>query len=152
MVVRSRSRPRSSRRRVVAGIKSRQPYPCRNNRIAVDYASRGGWMVYESGGSVMIGQIAVNGHNQIANERPLVLGSSPRIVFDGQRYWISYLDERGDVVVGFLDENGALDGTAIEGTRPMAAAYDLAVIGGTPWAYAIDANGVGATRLCAVSR
>jgi hypothetical protein len=139
--------------RVASGIESMQPYPCSNNRIAVDYASRGGWMVYESGPSVMIGQIRADGHNQIANELPLVQhGSSPRIAFDGARFWVSYIDERGDVVVGFLDNHGAFDSRVMDGTRPMAGAYDLAVIGGSPWIYAIDGNGVGATKLCAVAQ
>jgi hypothetical protein len=138
--------------RIASGIESMQPYPCRNGRLAVSYEDRGGWMVYESGNRVMIAQIAVDGHNQIANERQLVrFGRSPRIAFDGARYWVSYIDAHSDLVAGFLDETGELTSTAIEGTQPMADAYDLAVVGGGAWLYAIDGTGVGATRMCATA-
>ncbi len=138
--------------RIASGVESMQPYPCHNSRLALDYASRGGWMVYEVGERLMIAKIAVDGHNQIANEQQLArFGSSPRIAFDGQRFWASYVDFHGDLVVGFIDENGTLDSTSISGTRPLAGAYDLAMIGGSPWVYAIDENGVGATHLCTMA-
>ncbi len=139
--------------RVASGVESMRPYPCLDSRLAVDYASGGGWMVYEAGEGLMLGRISVGNHNQIANQIELVRnGRAPRIAFDGQRYWVSYLDARNDVVVGFLDDNGALDWTWIDGTQPADGAYDLAVIAGVPWVYAMDGRGVSATRLCAVAR
>jgi hypothetical protein len=139
--------------RVAAGIESSQSYPCKNGRLAVDFAERGGWMVYERGESVMIARIEATGHNQIANENQLArFGSSPRIAFDGSHYWVSYVDFRGDLVVGMVDSNGTLDSTAIEGTQPMHDSYDLAVAAGTAWVFALDHNGFGATRLCKVAQ
>jgi hypothetical protein len=136
--------------RIGAGIESMRPFPCTNGRLAVDYAQRGGWLVYERDGGIMIAGIVVDGQNQIASAKPLVrFGTSPRIAYDGAHYWISYIDLRGDVVMGLLDSSGsALDGVAIEGTQPLAGAYDIAMSGSNPWVFALDGNGLGATKLC----
>jgi hypothetical protein len=139
--------------RVAAGIESEQPYPCKNARLAVDFADRGGWMVYERGESLMISRIEVDGHNQIANQNQLVrFGSSPRIAFDGSHYWVSYINFHGDLVAGILDGTGSLDSAAIEGTQPMHDAYDLTVSSGAAMVFALDHNGFGATRLCKIAQ
>jgi hypothetical protein len=135
--------------RVASGIHSMQPYPCKNGRIAADYDARGGYMVYEAGEHLMLAKIVADGHNQIASEQQIAqFAHSPRIAFDGQRYWVSYLDFHGDLVVGFLDDTDNLVSTAIEGTQPERDAYDLAVVAGVTWVYAADTNGVGATKMC----
>ncbi len=137
--------------RTSAGIESMQPYPCQNGRLAVDYAQRGGWMVYERDTTIMIARILANGHNMIANEAVLApYGRAPRVAFDGQNFWASYLDAHGDVIVGTLDETGDLHSLAISGTQPSADGYDLAVGGGSAAVFAIDANGLGATRVCRI--
>ncbi|MBA3464376.1 MAG: hypothetical protein H0T46_30775 [Deltaproteobacteria bacterium] len=139
--------------RVAAGVESTRPYACKNGRLAVNFEERGGWMVYERGASVMIARIEVNGHNPIANENLLTrFGTSPRIAFDGAHYWVSYIDARGDLVVGMVDSTGSLDSAAVEGTQPMHDAYDLAVAAGSAWVFALDGNGLGATRLCKVAK
>jgi hypothetical protein len=139
--------------RVAAGIESVRDTPCRNARIAVDFAERGGWMVYERGNSLAISRIEADGHNQIANERQLVpYGSAPRIAFDGSRYWVSYLDTHGDVVVGMVDENGSLDSTVVDGMRPMPGAYDLQVAAGTAWVVGHDGRNMAAARICKVAQ
>jgi hypothetical protein len=100
----------------------------------------------------MLSNIRVSAHNEIANDKLIAAnGVSPRIVFDGERYWVSYLGERGDVVVGYLDETDNLVSTAIEGVRPASGAYELALVNGSVWVYAYDGEtGFGATRLCLV--
>ena len=139
--------------RVASGIESSQPYACKNGRLAVSFEERGGWMVYERGDSVMIARIEANGHNQIANENQLArFGSSPRIAYDGANYWVSYINVRGDLVVGMVDKTGSLDSTAVEGTQPMHDSYDLAIAAGSAWVFALDHNGLGATRLCKVAQ
>ncbi len=135
--------------RVGANIESVQPHPCVGGRLAANYADRGGWLVYERDGSIMLSRVVVDAANQIGAERPLVrFGTSPRIAFDGAHYWISYIDGRGDVVVGLLDRDGSLDSLALEGTQPLAGAYDLAMNGVNPWIYALDGSGLGAAKLC----
>ena len=128
--------------RVASGIESMQPYPCNNGRLAVNFAERGGWMVYERGESVMIARILADGHNQIANENQLArFGSSPRIAYDGANYWMSYVDYHGDIVVGMVDSTGLLDSTAIQGTQPLHDSYDLAIAAGSAWVFALDGTG-----------
>lgn len=136
--------------RVAAGAYSEQAFPCRNGRLAVDYASRAGFLVYEAGDAIMISDIRASAHNEIANENLLVpTGKSPRIAFDGQRYWVSYINVRGDVVVGYLDETNSLNSLAIEFTRPMAGAYDLAFVNGAIEVFAYDGEtGYNSHRIC----
>lgn len=136
--------------RGVAGqTESMQPYPCQDGRIALDFASRGGWMVYERDASIMIGRLEADGHEVIANERVLApMGRAPRIAFDGSAFWVSYIGADGDVVVGMLDKTGALPELASTGMAPVASSYDLVVDLGKAAIYATDGRGLGATWVC----
>lgn len=137
--------------RVASGFHSSQNAPCPNARLATDYYSRGGQLVYEGGDGLLRADIRVSSHNEIANENILVPhGKAPRIAFDGVYYWVSYLNFHGDVVVGYLEEDGSLLSMALEGVRPADGAYDLAVIDGSVWVYTADTAGFSANRICLV--
>jgi hypothetical protein len=75
-------------------------------------------------------------------------GSAPRVAFDGQTYWASYLGPHGEVVVGMLDELGDLQSTALEGMAVTSDGYDLVTSPGSAFVYAIDGADLGATRIC----
>ena len=136
--------------RVASGIHSTQPFACRNPRLATNFVGQAAELVWEGGDNVMLSNIRASTHNEIANDRVLAPnGASPRIVFDGKRYWVSYLNSKGDVVVGYLNEDQTLVSLALEGTRPASGAYELAHIDGKTWVYAYDLEtGFNATRLC----
>jgi hypothetical protein len=135
--------------RVAADRTSARNFACVGARLAIDTAKRTGLMVYATGDDVMISDIRIGGESELANTRRLVeKGSAPKIVFDGERYWVSYINARNDVVVGYLDTKGSLVSMAVEGTRPTANAYELSVIDGELWMYAVDEAGLGAQRFC----
>lgn len=136
--------------RVAAQRTSNRNFPCLNGRLAVNVLDRSGYMVYEEGADkLMLSQIRVGGESEIANSNLLLEGGhAPKIVFDGSRYWVSYIDARGDVVVGYLREDGTLRSMALEGTQPMAEGYELALINGGVWVFAVDGAGANAQRLC----
>ncbi|MDX2092455.1 MAG: hypothetical protein SFX73_31620 [Kofleriaceae bacterium] len=136
--------------RLAASSHSMQPFPCKNPRLAMNFAERAGELVYETGEGITISDILVNSHGEIANQILLTNnGKAPRIVFDGERYWVSYLNNHGDIVVGYLDEDHTLVAAQLEWTRPENGAYDLAVINGGVWVYSVDRNtGFGAHKLC----
>jgi len=136
--------------RVAAQRSSVRNFPCVDSRIAVDPDTREGFMVYPEGdGKIMISQIRVGGESEIANTRLfLEHATSPKIVFDGSRFWISYIDARQDVIVGYLDDDGILVSTALEGTQPMGDGYELALINGAVWVFAVDGAGANAQRMC----
>jgi len=70
-------------------------------------------------------------------------------VFDGSRYWVSYIDARGDVVVGYLDANNQLISMGIVGGKPAHDAYELVMVDDHPWIFTTDpTNGYMAHRLC----
>jgi hypothetical protein len=97
----------------------------------------------------MISQIRIGGESEIANTQLFLENArSPKIVFDGSRYWVSYINARQDVVVGYLATDGSLVSMALEGTQPMGEGYELAVINGGVWVFAVDGAGAGAQRLC----
>lgn len=138
-------------RRVAAGVESVQPYACQNGRLAVDFGLRGGWMVYERGDGIMLSRIDANAsvHSMIGNPTQLVaLGRSPRIAFDGETFWTSYLDAHGDVVVGMLDETGGMQTAAINEMTPSSDGYDLVVGSGSASVYGIVSGRLGATHVC----
>jgi len=136
--------------RVASNIHSEQGFPCKSGRIAANYGARSGEMVYEAGEDIMLSNIRVSAHNEIANQIFLAPGGkSPRIAFDGERYWVSYINIHNDIVVGYLDDKNNLVSTAVEGTRPMQDAYELAFVNGGVWIYALDQEtGFQASRLC----
>jgi hypothetical protein len=127
-----------------------QNFPCRNNRIAANFADKAGQMVFEDNGSIRRSDLMIGAHNEIANNNQLVPnGTSPRIVFDGRRYWVSFLNPHGDITLGYIEQDGSLVSMAIEGIRPMNGAYDLAVIEGSVWIYAFDGdNRYSANKMC----
>ena len=74
-------------------------------------------------------------------------GTSPRAVFDGTRTWLTYLDVHGQVLAGFLDDNGGFVHTAIDQT-PAHDAYELAIVDGAPWVFATNGTGYFAYEMC----
>lgn len=136
--------------RVAADTHEVQNFPCRNNRIASNFAEKSGQMVFEENGGIHRSDLMIGAHNEIANNNQLVsTGKSPRIVFDGRRYWVSYINTHGDITLGYLEEDGSLASMAIENIRPMDGAYDLAVIDGSVWIYAFDGdNRYSANKMC----
>ena len=70
-------------------------------------------------------------------------------MYDGQRYWVSYINTHGDITLGYIESDGSLMSMALEGVHPMAGAYDLAVIEGSVWVYAFDGdNTYSANKMC----
>ncbi|MGE0869259.1 MAG: hypothetical protein AB7P03_11875 [Kofleriaceae bacterium] len=135
--------------RVASRIESTRQIPCTNPRIAMNYARRNGVMAYEDGENVMISDLVVSSHNEIANQLHLLDSArEPRVAFDGARFWVSYLNSHGDVTVGILDNNHELMALALDGNKPEPKAYELAVISGAVWVFAIDDSGYVAHRIC----
>ncbi len=129
-------------------------FSCDHVRIAIE--ARGGnaasgTLVYEEAGNVMRTQIEVVGTRSIIVDHTRVAAGarSPRVVFDGTRTWISYLDVHGNVIVGFLDGKGGLVTRALQGIQPQRDAYELAYFADAMWIVAVDDRGYGAQRLCA---
>ena len=92
----------------------------------------------------------MSGHNAIASTHLVgPLGTSPRIAFDGQRYWMTYIDARGGVAVGYLSEDfGTLVSLALEDVTPSADAYDLKIVNGQPMVFSASSRGYAAHTIC----
>lgn len=136
--------------RISAEVSSKRDFPCVNNRVALDAVAQTGYMVFDNdSGNVSIAPIKISVGRELGEARHLTdFASAPKIVFDGTRYWISYINARQDIVVGYLGANGTLVSMALEGTQPFADGYELAVVGGGVWLFAADGAGIGAQRLC----
>jgi hypothetical protein len=121
-------------------------YACSSPRLAVNAATQAGALVFDSPEGVRL----LN--TQYASKVKAGLlragGSSPRILFDGMKFWVSFLDPRGDVNVGFLDERNQLISVSIAGARPQSQAYEFALVKGELWVFALDASGYSAYRMC----
>lgn len=137
--------------RISSGIAATQDFACTDARLATNYADREGELVWQGGRSVMLSNIRADAHNEIANVKVLAAeGTSPRVVFDGERFWVSYLNKSGVLIVGYLDDSDTLVSTSVD-LRPLPGAHELVVMDGTLWAFAFDAEtGFGASRLCLV--
>ena len=75
---------------------------------------------------------------------------SPRVVWDGARYWISYLDATNHVIVGYLDAQGSLYRGALSDAAPKDKAYELGMFDGAVWLFDVDptTQQLNASRLC----
>ena len=73
---------------------------------------------------------------------------APRVVFDGSRYWVSYLNDHNDVIVGYIDGNNHLVSTSLNGPQPANDAYEMTMIDHNPWVFTLDANGYEAHKMC----
>jgi hypothetical protein len=123
------------------------PAACPQPHLAVDQKTAEGIMVFESPEGVRLMHVY---QTQFGGDAPLVRAgaSAPRALFDGSRFWVSYLDERGDVIVGFLDESRKLVSMSLAGPRPSALAYELVLVDGSPWVFSLGSDGYSAYRMC----
>jgi hypothetical protein len=126
---------------------SQVKYPCPALRIAGNPRDSTAKVVFEGSDGIYLIDVSAS-HALEGAQLVRAHATAPRTLWDGLRTWISDLDERGDVVVGFLGPDDQLVSTAVSGTRPDAAAYELAMFDGSPWVFAIEGSYVSATRMC----
>jgi hypothetical protein len=124
-------------------------FACNDARIAMNEADLYGQLVFVEDGTLYRSDILIGRPSELGGKiRIAENASSPRVVFDGTRFWISYINAHGDVVAGFLDK-GRLASRALEGMRPSPEAYDLAVFSDGPWLVDVHATAFAAVRMCA---
>jgi hypothetical protein len=120
---------------------------CPSPRIAVNQKNGRANLLFESNEGVRLMTIHAT---QMGGDAVVVRpdSTSPRILHDGTNFWISYLDARGDIIVGFLDAQNHLVSMSLAGPKPTRQAYELTMILGAPWIVALDSNGYTAHRMC----
>ena len=122
------------------------PEACPAPAMAIDPATQKGALFFEgTDGLRMIDW----SHTDVVGVSQLIRpnATAPRALWDGSRIWVSHLDERGDIVVGYLD-GGHYTSAALTGTHPMSSAYDLVMIEGAVWAVSFEGDTYDAHRLC----
>lgn len=129
---------------------STQHFACNNNHLAIDPSVKGGHMLFEGADGIHDASIMVGMHNELATDRLIgPNGTSPRVGFDGEHFWGTYLDVHGSLVVGYIAGDGHLRAITLSNVRPTADAYDLSVTNNEVWVYAVDQeNGYTASRVC----
>jgi hypothetical protein len=122
------------------------PEACNSPHLAIDPASEKGVLVFEGTDGI---RVIETEHAGVVGVSKLLrlYGTSPRALWDGKRVWISHLDQRGDMIIGYL-ENGKYVSSAISGPHPASSAYDLVMIDGSVWTVSFDADTYQADRLC----
>jgi hypothetical protein len=130
-----------------AGATSYQRVACPNPSLAVNDKTGDGLMVFESPQGV---RAMLTHGQQFGGDAPLLRpdATSPRTLFDGTNFWVSYLDSRGDVIVGILDEDNHPVTMSLGGPHPYDSAYQLVMVEGAPWLFALDEAGYTGHRLC----
>ena len=120
---------------------------CEHPRVAVSGAV--GTMLFDSVDGVRL--MSING-DQLGGDAYVIRPAThtPRIVFDGTRFWVSYIDMRGDVIIGFLDGTRYPVTMSLAGPKPGTNAYDLVMIDGAPWVITLTTDGYSAHQMCAV--
>jgi hypothetical protein len=121
---------------------------CDHARIASNITNDDARIVFDGAGGLRVMHLS---HMQLGGETEMLrpLAAASRIVFDGLHYWVSYIDTRGQIVVGFLDAQSHLVSMAIDGPAPIGESYELSVIDGRVWVIAQDlTSGYTATQMC----
>lgn len=129
------------------GVTARVGQACPSPQLATNQLTREGVMLFDSPEGVRL--MAFNS-TKLGGEAPIIRSdaSSPRTLFDGTNYWVTYLDARGDIVIGFLDANRHPVTMSLNDPRPERNAYELTLVDGEPWVFSIDSTGYNAYRLC----
>jgi hypothetical protein len=130
-----------------AGVTATAEAPCTDPKIAVNQTNGDGVMLFDSAEGIRLMTL----HTTMMGGDARVIrtdASSPRALFDGTNFWVSYLDARGDIVVGFLDENHNPVTMSLGAAKPDRLGYELVEIEGAPWIFSIDADGYSAYRMC----
>src|SRR5262249_19693916 len=85
----------------------------------------------------------------LANAITIPNADSPRVVWSGSTYWLSYVDSDGKITIGYVDTDGMLLTTQLPDPAPTKFGYELAMYDGQPWLFSVDqAMKVNAARLC----
>ena len=132
----------------IAGNATHSMIDCDHARIASNIDNDEARIVFDGGGGLRLMHVS---HMQIGGDSVLLrpLAAASRVVFDGLHYWVSYIDARGQIIVGFLDAQSHLVSMAIEGPTPIGESYELSVIDGRVWVIAQDLqSGFTATQMC----
>jgi hypothetical protein len=130
-----------------AGLHTQLAVACPDPRVAVDQKTGTAVIVFGSDDGV---RLTTNFEAQTGGAGHVLRSetSAPRTVFDGTSFWVSYLDSRGDVVVGILDANRNIVSMSLAGPKPERGAYELVLVDGHPWVFALGSEGYAAYRLC----
>ncbi len=107
-------------------------------------------MVFEDGsdtGLVIDEAATISAVNAVA----IVGASSPRVVWDGTRYWVTYFDATEHIVIGYVDDTGMLLTTQLPDAATHPKAYELGMLDGQPWLFTVGAQDMtlSGARLCA---
>lgn len=123
---------------------------CKGLAGAADPVSGTGELVYqENTGAIRALDLRAGAQDLVTAVHPVAVGSSPRIKFDGGHYWVSFVDTKGDVVVGILDDEGRFhSGGALYGLTPGPQAHQLATIDGQVWLFTVDHRGFVGYEMC----
>lgn len=123
---------------------------CWSPRLAGDATGARAVLAFQYGANIMVSHITKNDLGaQPALVRPF--SRAPRVVYDGQMFWLSYINPHGDITVGFFDQYNRLQTVDLVGISPQDNGYELAMINGAPWVIAVDpTNGYSAHELCVV--
>jgi hypothetical protein len=73
--------------------------------------------------------------------------NSPRIAYDNQRFWISYRDAGGQIIVGYIAPDGRFLSTPMSAAA-MHDAYQLTLVNGAPWLFTADSSAFAGQRFC----
>ncbi len=127
------------------GTGSSQSYACSAPAIATNGTT--GMLLFEGSGGVHTA--GFDGSGLDGSHTLFAPGaSSPRVMFAGSLYWISYLDGNGDLNVGYLSSTGALLTATVTGTQPAHDAYQFLDFNGEIWVISADATSFAATKIC----
>jgi hypothetical protein len=129
------------------GVSTKVDTACPTPRLSMNQSTGDAVVMFESveGVRMMLTHLTMFG-----GDAPVIRAdaTAPRTLFDGERFWLSYIDVRGDVVVGFLDEKNRPVTMSLGAPQPERAGYELVLVNGQPTVFSLDDNGYTAYRMC----
>ncbi len=129
------------------GASARVDRPCPSPRLSVDQSTGDAILLFDSTDGIRMMPIHIT---MFGGDAPVIRtgATAPRTVFDGTRFWLSYLDDRGDVIVGFLDEHNKPITMSLGAPQPERGAYELVMLNGSPTVFSMDDSGYTAYNMC----
>lgn len=129
------------------GVHTMVNRPCPSPRLSLNESTGDAVLLFDSAEGIRLMPIHIT---MFGGDAKVIRSdaSSPRTLFDGQRFWVSYLDARGDVVVGFLDKDLHPRTLSLGAPKPERAAYEFVMIDGRPTIFSVEDTGYTAYSMC----
>jgi hypothetical protein len=121
-------------------------HPCASPHLAVDPTTGEALVAYQTPAGVMINRAPFQ---RLGTPHLLrAAATEPQVMFDGTRFWVSYVDEGAKLTIGFFDDQAHFVSAAVPQMNPEHGNYRLQMLEGLAAIVSTDSDGYSVQSMC----